>query len=174
MAIKIVQTVNRISPSASVASTSTAISLKSGYIRVSTANTGAYISIGADPVATSNNFYIPPYSTEVIKERFVKQRISGITTGATTILNFDDLNGHAFSLGDRVSIEEGYPLGINTTHSTILSLTDTTVTLNYNSASLTGLAVTSATASRSVRVSALGDGAGANVSIAEVVSLVSE
>lgn len=174
MAIKIVQTVNRLSPTASVASTSTAISMKSGYIRVSTANTGAYISVGADPVATSNSFFVPPYSTEVIKERFVKQRISGVTTGTTTVLNFTDLNGHAFDIGDRISVENGYPLGINTTHSTILSVTDTTVTLNYNSSSLTGLAVTSATASRSVKVSALGDGTATNVSIAEVVQLVSE
>lgn len=174
MAIKIVQTVNRLSPTASVASTSTAISMKSGYIRVSTASTGAYINVGSDPVATSNSFFVPPYSTEVIKERFVKQRISGITTGTTTVLDFTDLNGHAFTLGDRVTIEEGYPLGINTTHSSILSLTDTTVTLNYNSSSLTGLAFTSATASRSVKVSALGDGTATNVSIAEVVQLVSE
>jgi hypothetical protein len=130
--------------------------------------------MGADPVATSNSFFVPPYSTEVIKERFVKQRISGVTTGTTTRLSFSDLNGHAFDTGDRITIEQGYPLGINTTHSTILSVTDTTVTLNYDSSSLTGLAVTSATASRSVKVSALGDGFATNVSIAEVVSLVSE
>lgn len=174
MAIKIVQTVNRISPSASIASTSTAIPMKSGYIRVSTASTGAFVTVGSDPVATSNSFHLPPYGTEVLKERFVKQRISGITTGTTTVLDFSDLNGHAFDLGDRVTIENGYPAGINTSHSTILSLTDTTVTLNYNSSSLTGIAITSATASRSVRVSALGDGAATNVSITEVVQLVSE
>ena len=174
MAIKLVQNVNRISPSASVASTSTAIAMKSGYIRVSTANTGAYISIGADPVATSNSFFVPPYTSEVLKERFVRQRITGVTTGTTTVLNFADLNGHAFDLSDRVTIENGYPAGINTTHSSILSLTDTTVTLNYNSSSVTGVAITAATASRSVRVSALGDGTATNVSISEVVSLVSE
>jgi hypothetical protein len=174
MAIKIVQTVNRISPSASIASTSNPISMKSGYLRVSTASTGAFITVGADPVAISNSFHLPPYGTEVLKERFVKQRISGITTGTTTILDFSDLNGHAFSMEDRVTIENGYPIGINTIHSSILSLTDTTVTLNYNSSALTGIAITSAVATRSVKVSALGDGAGTNVSITEVVQLVSE
>ena len=174
MAIKIVQTVNRISPSASVASTSTAIPMKSGYIRVSTASTGAFVNIGSDPVATSNSFHLPPWNVEVLKERFVKQRISGITTGTTTVLSFSDMNGHAFLLDDRVTIENAFPLGINTSHSTIVSLTDTTVTLNYDTSALTGVAVTSAVASRSVRVSALGDGAATNVSIAEVVQLVSE
>lgn len=174
MAIKIVQNVNRISPSASVASTSTAISMKSGYIRVSTGNTGAFIDVGPDPVATSNNFHLPPYGTEVLKERFVKQRISGVTTGTTTVLDFSDLNGHAFTLADRVTVEHASPIGINTTHSNILSLTATTVTINHNTSSLTGVAVTNAIATRSVKVSALGDGAATNVSIVEVTQLVSE
>jgi hypothetical protein len=174
MAIKIVQNTNRISPSASIASTSNPIPLKSGYIRVSTASTGAFVEVGSDPVATYNSFHLPPFGTEVIKERFVKQRISGITTGASTVLSFSDMNGHAFVLGDKVSIENGYPSGINTSHSTILSLTETTITLDYDTSTLTGVAVTSASASRSIKVSALGDGVATNVSIAEVVQLVSE
>jgi hypothetical protein len=63
MATKIVQNVNRISPTVSVAATSNPIALKSGYIRVSTGLTAVYVETGSNPVVTVNSFYLPPQNS---------------------------------------------------------------------------------------------------------------
>jgi hypothetical protein len=48
MAIKVVQNVNRISPTVSVAATSNPIALKSGYLRVACASTAVYVETGGE------------------------------------------------------------------------------------------------------------------------------
>lgn len=174
MAIKIVQNVNRISPTVSTAATSNPISIKSGYIRVSTGLTAVYIDIGSNPVATTNSFHIPPYSVEVLKERIAKQQISGITTGATTTVTFSQNAGHPFLVGDYVTIENASPSGINTTHQQVIAVTDSSVTISANTSSIIGIVTEGSTLLRSVKVSALADSAPTNVSISEVVQLVSE
>ncbi len=175
MAIKIVQTINKISPTISVASTSSGLPLKSGYIRVSTGSTGAYVAIGTDPIATVNSFHIPPYSSEVIKETLIRQRISGITTGSTTVVDFGNQNGNYFNVGDYVAIQDASPAGINTVHVPVVSVTTSTATLAYNSSSVTGVTVSGdSSLTKSVKISALGQGAGSDVSISEIVLLVSE
>jgi hypothetical protein len=174
MAIKVVQNVNRISPSAGVAATSNPIALKAGYIRVSTGLTAVYVETGGDPVATTNSFYIPPYGTEVLKERIAKQKISGITTGTSTVITFEDNAGNPFLVGDYVTIENAAPSGINTVHRLVTAATDSTLTISSNTSAIVGvITTTNAIVSRSVKVSALGE-APTNVSITEVVQLVSE
>lgn len=175
MAIKVVQTYSKLSPTASTASSSSPISLKSGYIRVSTAMTGAHVAIGTEPTATSSDFHLPPYSAEVIKERIARQKISGITTGTTTVIQFDNNAGNPFLISDYVSIENmSSPAGINTSHNSIVSMTDSSVTINFDSSSLTNVEVGSGSLSRSVKVSSLGSGGSADVFISEVVQLVTE
>jgi hypothetical protein len=169
MALKIVQTINRLSPSVSSASTTSGIPLKTGYIRVSTGTTGVYVAIGTDPVATTNSFHIPPNSTEIIKDTPVRQRLSGITTGPTTVITFPDESGNYFSVGDYVTIEGASPVGINTVHVPVTAVTGTTATISYASQSVTGVSVTGSTSLvKSLKVSAIGAGNGCDVSIAEV------
>ena len=174
MATKIVQNVNRISPTVSVAATSNPIALKSGYIRVSTGFTAVYVETGSNPVVTVNSFHLPPYSTEVLKERIARQQIAGITTGSSTLITFGNNAGNPFLVGDYVAIENASPAGINTNYALVSNTTDSTVTISYNSSSITGVGVTNSTLSRAVKVAALADGVAANVSITEVVQLVSE
>lgn len=175
MAIKIVQNVNRISPTVSVAATSNPISLKSGYIRVAAGLTAVYVETGGDPTVTINSFYISPYGNEVIKERIARQKIAGITTGSSTVVTFPDNAGNPFIVGDYVTIENAQPIGINTIHQIVSAITDSTVTISTNTSSIVGVITsTEATLSRSVKVAALADGAATNVSIAEVVQLVTE
>jgi hypothetical protein len=175
MAIKIVQNVNRISPTVSVAATSNPIALKSGYIRVACASTAVYVETGGDPVATTNSFLISPFGNEVLKERIAKQQISGITTGTSTIITFDNNAGNPFLVGDYVTIENAQPAGINTVHRLITATTDASVTIAANTSSIVGvITATGATLSRSVKVSALAVGGSTDVSITEVVQLVSE
>lgn len=176
MALKIVQTANRIAPTISTATTSDPIVLRSGYIRVSTGSTGAYVAIGTDPVATVNDFHLPPFNNEVLKERLARQKITGISTGTTTIVSFGQNLGNVFEVGDYVSIREASPAGINTTHVPIISTNDSSVVIDFNSSSVTNVSANNqATLARSVKVSALAaGGAGSDVSICEVVQLVSE
>lgn len=175
MAIKIVQNVNRISPTVSVAATSNPIALKSGYIRVSTGLTGIYVETGGNPVVTTNSFHLPPYGSEIIKERIARQKVSGITTGSTTVVTIPYNSGNPFIVGDYATIEGAEPSGINTVHQLITEITDFTVTLSTNTSSIVGvITTTNATIARSVKVGALGEGGSAGVSITEVVSLVSE
>ena len=174
MATKIVQTVNRISPTVSVAATSNPIPLKSGYIRVSTGLTAVYVETGSNPVVTVNSFHLPQYSSEILKERIARQQIAGITTGTSTIITFGNNAGNPFLVGDYAAIENAHPAGINTNYALVSSITDSTVTISYNSSSVTGVAVTNSTLSRAVKVASLADGSNTNLSITEIVQLVSE
>lgn len=168
MAIKIVQTYNQLAAGAGTATTSNGIALKTGYVRVSTASTGIYIDIGGDPVATLNSFHIPIQTTEIFKERIARQKISGITTGSSTVITFAENAGNPFLVGDYVTIENASPAGINTTHSLITSSTDSSITINYNSTAIANVGVTTAIVSRSIKISALGTVSAAPLCIAEV------
>lgn len=176
MAIKIVQTVNKITANPGVAGTSNPISLKSGYLRVSIASSGVgcYVAIGTDPVATTNDFHVGTYTAEVLKERLARQKIAGVTTGTTTTLTFDNNAGNPFLLTDYVSITGAPTAGINTTHKPIVSLTDSSVTIDFNSSSIAAPNITGADLVRSVKVSAFTTDPNSGVSVTEVVSLVSE
>ena len=175
MAIKVVQNVNRISPTVSVAATSNPIALKSGYIRVAAGLTAVYVETGGNPVATTNSFYISPYGNEVLKERIAKQQIVGITTGTSTVITFNNNAGNPFLVGDYVTIENAQPSGINTVHQLVTATTDGTVTIAANTSAIVGIiTATGSTLSRSVKVSALADSNSTNLSITEVVQLVSE
>ena len=175
MAIKVVQNVNRITATAGAATTSNPIALKSGYIRVSTGLTSVYVETGSEPVATTNSFHLTPYGNEVLKERIARQRIAGITTGASTVISFDENASNPFLLGDYVTIQNAQPAGINTEHKLITAITDGSVTISHNSSSIVGvITVTNANLARSVKVSAIAASGSQDVSITEIVQLVTE
>jgi len=175
MAIKIVQNVNRITAAAGAATTSNPIALKSGYLRVSTGLTSVYVETGSVPEATINSFQISPYGNEVLKERIARQRIVGITTGTSTVILFDENASNPFLLGDYVTIQNAQPAGINTEHKLITAVSDESVTISHDSSSIVGIiTVTNANLARSVKVSALAADGSQNVSITEIVQLVTE
>jgi hypothetical protein len=175
MAIKVVQKVNRITANVSTATTSNPIALKSGYLRVSTGLTSVYVEIGGDPIATINSFQITPYGNEVIKERLARQKIAGITTGTTTTVSFSENAGNPFLVGDYVTIQNAEPAGINTEHKLITQVFNDSVTILHNSSSITGIiTTTNANIARSVKVSVLAASGTQDVSITEIVQLVTE
>jgi len=175
MAIKVVQNVNRITATVGAATTSNPIALKSGYLRVSTGLTSIYVEIGGSPVATVDSFQITPYGNEVIKERLARQRIVGITTGTSTIVSFDENAGNPFLVGDYVTIQDVTTAGINTEHKLITAVSDDSVTVSHNTSSVTGpIVATGANIARSVKVSVLASSDTQNVSITEIVQLVTE
>jgi len=113
MAIKVVQKVKRITANASTPTLSDPIALKSGYLRVSTGSTPIYVETGiGTPVATVDSFHLGPFGNEVLKERIARQSIVGITTGASTVVIFDNNAGNPFLAGDYASIENVTTAGI--------------------------------------------------------------
>ena len=175
MAIKVVQKVNRITANVSTATTSNPIALKSGYLRVSTGLTSVYVEIGSEPVATTNSFQITPYGNEVLKERIARQKISGITTGTTTIVSFSENAGNPFLVGDYVTIQNAQPAGINTEHKLVTQVLNDSLTISHNSSSIVGvITTTNANIARSVKVSVLAASGTQDVSITEIVQLVTE
>jgi len=180
MATKIIQdtVIPRITPAVGIASTSVAIALKSGYLRITIGSTGnsagGYVSIGTNPVVNRNCFHVVPYGTDILKETMRRQVISGIITGATTKLIFDQNVSNPFESTDYITIIGAATAGINTTHNSILSLDDSSVTINFNSSSISSPNITGASAYRSVKVACLTDDPSTFFNISEVVTLVSE
>ena len=176
MAIKVVQNVNRITATVGSAVTSNPIALKSGYLRVSTGLTSVYVETGiGTPVATVDSFHLGPYGNEVLKERIARQRIVGITTGASTVVLFDNNAGNPFLVGDYASIEGVATAGINTEHKEVTEVYNDSLVLNYDTSSVTGvITATGASIARSVKVSVLAATGEQPVSITEIVQLVTE
>ena len=175
MAIKVVQKVNRITANVSTATTSNPIALKSGYLRVSTGLTSVYVETGETPVATVNSFNLGPYANEVLKERIARQRIVGITTGTSTIVSFSENAGNPFLVGDYVTIQNAQPAGINTEHKLVTQVLNDSLTISHNSSSIVGvITTTNANIARSVKVSVLAASGTQDVSITEIVQLVTE
>lgn len=180
MAIKIVQDVQipRITPAVGIASTSVPISLRTGYLRITIGSTGTsaggYVAIGTNPVVNRNCFHIVPYGTDIIKETLRNQRIIGITTGTTTIINFGENNGNTFASSDYVTVSGAPSAGINTTHVAIVSTGVDSITIAHNSSSVTSPDISGAIVSRSVKVACLTDDPNTFFNISEVVTLVSE
>ena len=178
MAIKVVQNVNRITATVGSAVTSNPIALKSGYLRVSTGLTSVYVETGETPV-TVNSFHLGTYGNEVLKERIARQKIravpSGITTGTSTIVSFDNNAGNPFLVGDYVTIQNAQPSGINTEHKRVSEVYNDSVVIEHNSSSIVGvITTTNAILARSVRVSVLAASGSQDVSITEIVQLVTE
>jgi hypothetical protein len=174
MAIKVVQNVNRITANVGSAVTSNPIALKSGYLRVSTGLTSIYVETGETPV-TVDSFHIGPFGNVVLKERIARQRIVGITTGTSTVVLFDNNAGNPFLVGDYASIEGVTTAGINTEHKEVTAVYNDSLVLNHNTSSVTGvITATGASIARSVKVSVLAASDTQNVSITEIVQLVTE
>ena len=144
-------------------------------MRVSTGLTSVYVEIDSEPVATVNSFQIGPYGNEVLKERLARQKIAGITTGTSTIVSFSENAGNPFLVGDYVTIQNAQPAGINTEHKLVTQVLNDSLTISHNSSSIVGvITTTNANIARSVKVSVLAADGSQNVSITEIVQLVTE
>ena len=157
MALKIIQDIVTIGITSVGVTTSDPIVLKSGYLRL-TPNRDCHVAIGTNPLATLNSFMITAGQSEILKERVARQKISGITTGTSTVVTFGDNFGNPFIISEYAAIQNASPAGINSSYSLITAVSENTVTLAFNSTAITGIAVTNASLARSIKVSALSDG----------------
>jgi len=78
-------------------------------------------------------------------------------------------------VGDYASIQNVTTAGINTEHKLVIAVTDDSLTLDYNTSSIAGpIIATGANIARSVKVSVIAASDTQDVSITEVVQLVTE
>lgn len=134
-----------ISTSTSSQQTS-AISQQSDTLRVVAETAGVYVNYGANPVSTNENIYVPVGEGEDISLGPVQSnRVVGITTGTTTIIDFPEGTGCPFGVGDAVTLTANQS-NFNFTHQLVQSVDNTAgvggyfntrMTVNYNSASVT-------------------------------------
>jgi len=97
--------VNTTLSTSGTASTSIAIAQQSDAIRVACEGAGVHVKVGGDPVATSLDYYVTTGEPETISIGPVQsQRVVGITTGATTTIDFPEGTGCPFATGEYVSL----------------------------------------------------------------------
>jgi hypothetical protein len=123
-----------------------AISQQSDTLRVVAETAGVYVNYGANPVSTNENIYIPVGEGEDISLGPVQSnRVVGVTTGTTTIIDFPEGTGCPFGPGDAVTLTANQS-NFNFTHQLVQSVDrsagvagyfNTRMTVNYNSTSVT-------------------------------------
>ena len=78
---------------------------QSDSIRVVAEGAGVHVAIGTNPTATVDNFYVGVQDDQQISLGPVRsQRVVGVTTGTTTIIDFPEGTGSPFEIGDAVSL----------------------------------------------------------------------
>jgi len=89
--------------------TSSGIAQQSDTLRVvlvgADAVQGAHVSIGTDASATTASYYVAKnVPASISLSRPSSQRVIGITTGATTLIDFPEGTGSPFAVGSRVNL----------------------------------------------------------------------
>ena len=89
--------------------TSSGIAQQSDTLRVvlvgADAVQGAHVAIGTDASATTASYYVVKNEPASISlSRPSSQRVIGITTGATTLIDFPEGTGSPFAVGSRVNL----------------------------------------------------------------------
>ena len=78
---------------------------QSEYLRVVAKGAGAHVAIGTLPTAAVTNYFVHTGESEIISlGKPQSNRVSGITTGATTTIDFAEGTGSPFGVGDAVSL----------------------------------------------------------------------
>ena len=150
------------------ATTSSAFSVQSSILRVVAVGGAAHISVGSTPSATAADYYVPSGGTATLALTKASNRVAGVTTGTTTIVNVPEGTQVPFGVGDYVTLSGS--LHHNFTHAQVLSVDtssgvngffQTRMIVNYNSSGIvTAFSSPDPTVTASNKVSAFGSGAG--------------
>ena len=87
------------------ATTSTAFKVQSNVLRIVASGANAYVAIGTDPVAKATDYLVTSSQPETLAMLKMSQRVVGITTGTTTVLEAPEGTQMPFNLGDRVTLD---------------------------------------------------------------------
>jgi hypothetical protein len=77
---------------------------KSDVMRVVAVTSGAFVAIGTNPTATNADYYIPAGNSETLAVTKASNRVAGITTGTTTIIDCPEGTQAPFGIGDYVTL----------------------------------------------------------------------
>ena len=151
------------------ATTSSTLSVQTKALRV-VATAGAFIAIGTNPTASSTDYYVPAGGTAVLALSPASQRISGITTGATTTIIFPEGSGSPFVVGDYVTLTSVGQSYYNFTHQPVTAVDassgvggyySTRITVSTSTSGIVTAFSTDGDLRDSIKISAYGTGAGA-------------
>tara|TARA_R110000868_G_scaffold46236_1_gene152906 strand:- start:76 stop:645 length:570 start_codon:yes stop_codon:yes gene_type:complete len=146
---------------------------KTDALRVVAVGAGAHVAIGTLPTATTANYYVSVGEEEVITLGACRnQKVIGITTGATTTIDFPEGTGSPFEVGDAVSLTVTGQSAYDFTHKIVSSVNNsagidgfysTRIVVNHDSSTGNPAALiptNSAELRGSFMVAALGTGSG--------------
>jgi hypothetical protein len=77
---------------------------QSNVLRVVAVTSGAFIAIGTNPTATTSDYYIPAGTSATLAMTKASNRVAGITTGTTTIIDCPEGTQAPFGVGDYVTL----------------------------------------------------------------------
>lgn len=169
MAHKPIGNGSSIAISSGSATTSTAFPVYSDTIRVVAVSAGSFVKVDYEPTASQVDYYVPANSAATLAITPASQRVVGVTTGATTIIDFPAGTGSPFSQGDYVSLTSSSQDYYNFTHKEVLSVNNsagvggyysTRIVVNTNTSGIVTAFADYGDLRKSLKVSAYGTGAG--------------
>lgn len=162
---------NSIAISAATATSSNALSVQTKALRVVAVSAGTFIGIGTNPTASLTDYYVAANTSAVLALSPASQKVSGITTGTTTIIDFPAGTGSPFVVGDYVSLTSIGQSYYNFTHQPVTALDtsggysggyfSTRITVSTSTAGIiTAFTATDGDLRKSIKISTYGTGVG--------------
>jgi hypothetical protein len=169
MAHKPIGSGSSVAITSGVAVTSQPFLVQSDTVRVVAVSAGVFVKIDSEPAATSSDYYVAANTSATLGITPASQRVVGVTTGSTTIIDFPSGTGTPFEQGDYVSLAAPNQPYFNFTHKQVLSVNNTAGNGGYYSTRITVDANTSGILTafsdygdmrKSLKIGTFGSGAG--------------
>jgi hypothetical protein len=126
-------------------SLTTSFSVQSNVLRIVAVSAGAFVAIGTNPSAATTDYYIPAGQSATLALNVGSNRVTGITTGSTTTIDFAEGTQCPFGVGEYVTLTvTGQPY-YNFVHVPIVSVNNSSsydgyfsrrIVLGYNSSGI--------------------------------------
>lgn len=166
------------------ATTSSAFSVQSDTLRIVAVGGAAHILIGSSPLATSSNYYVPSGGSVTLALTKASNRVVGITTGASTTIDFAEGTQSPFGVGDSVTLSASGQSYYDFSHQIVTSV-DTNSSINgyhqsrivvsYNSSGIvTAFSSADATLRTSQKLGAIGASGATGVLYHQQVQLTNQ
>ena len=149
---------------------------QSNVLRIVAVTSGAFVAIGTNPTAAISDYYIPAGNSATLAMTRASNRVAGITTGTTTIIDCPEGTQAPFGVGDFVTLTGS--AHHNFIHSQVISVNTTSgvdgyyqkrFTVDYNSSGiLTAFNSPDASVSLSYRLAARTEGSAGVVYVQQV------
>ena len=144
---------------------------QSNVLRIVAVTSGAFVAIGTNPTATTADYYIPAGDSATLAMTRASNRVAGITTGTTTIIDCPEGTQAPFGVGDFVTLTGS--AHHNFAHAQVISVDVTSCvdgyyqkrfTVNHNSSGiLTAFSSPNASVGLSYRLAARTEGSAGTV-----------